>query len=267
MRSCFFSAPAASMSRSRASSRQLRHLHVLEVGEARRAGRGCRGGGGHVGSRGGGGPRRRSGCGRPREEAGGEAENVFAPARRVNEARRGPRPPGARAPGRRAAQEPIESRSAPPYSWGVTAEGKGADPAERGRGAARGAPRRRPRLLRARPAGPLRRGVRPAHARARRRSRRRTRSSPRPTRPPGASPGRPRSRFARVVHREPMLSLGNVTTDEELDEFDARVRRLLGLARRGRGRLRRRAQARRPRGGARLRGRRASSRARPAATA
>ncbi len=41
--------------------------------------------------------------------------------------------------------------------------------------------------------------------------------------------GAPSERFARVVHREPMLSLGNVTTDEELDEFDARVRRLLGL--------------------------------------
>ncbi len=42
--------------------------------------------------------------------------------------------------------------------------------------------------------------------------------------------GAPSERFERVVHREPMLSLGNVTTDAELDEFDARVRRLLGLA-------------------------------------
>jgi DNA ligase (NAD+) len=41
--------------------------------------------------------------------------------------------------------------------------------------------------------------------------------------------GAPSERFARVVHREPMLSLGNVQTDAELDEFDARVRRLLGL--------------------------------------
>ena len=41
--------------------------------------------------------------------------------------------------------------------------------------------------------------------------------------------GAPSEKFARVVHREPMLSLGNVQTDEELDEFDARVRRLLGL--------------------------------------
>ena len=41
--------------------------------------------------------------------------------------------------------------------------------------------------------------------------------------------GAPSERFERVVHREPMLSLGNVTSDEELDEFEARVRRLLGL--------------------------------------
>jgi DNA ligase (NAD+) len=41
--------------------------------------------------------------------------------------------------------------------------------------------------------------------------------------------GAPSERFAKVVHREPMLSLGNVQTDDELDEFDARVRRLLGL--------------------------------------
>jgi DNA ligase (NAD+) len=41
--------------------------------------------------------------------------------------------------------------------------------------------------------------------------------------------GAPAERFARVVHREPMLSLGNVQTDEELDELDARVHRLLGI--------------------------------------
>jgi len=40
--------------------------------------------------------------------------------------------------------------------------------------------------------------------------------------------GAPSERFARVVHREPMLSLGNVQTDEELDELDARVHRMLG---------------------------------------
>src|SRR5512138_188898 len=42
--------------------------------------------------------------------------------------------------------------------------------------------------------------------------------------------GEPSEKFARVVHREPMLSLGNVQTDAELDEMDARVHRLLGLA-------------------------------------
>jgi DNA ligase (NAD+) len=41
--------------------------------------------------------------------------------------------------------------------------------------------------------------------------------------------GAPSEKFARVVHREPMLSLGNIQTDEELDEFHARVRRLLAL--------------------------------------
>jgi DNA ligase (NAD+) len=41
--------------------------------------------------------------------------------------------------------------------------------------------------------------------------------------------GAPSDKFARVIHREPMLSLGNIQTDEELDEFDARVHRLLGL--------------------------------------
>jgi DNA ligase (NAD+) len=41
--------------------------------------------------------------------------------------------------------------------------------------------------------------------------------------------GAPSEKFGRVVHREPMLSLGNVQTDEELDELDARVHRLLGL--------------------------------------
>ncbi len=35
--------------------------------------------------------------------------------------------------------------------------------------------------------------------------------------------------FSKVAHREPMLSLANVVGDEELDEFDARVHRLLDL--------------------------------------
>jgi DNA ligase (NAD+) len=41
--------------------------------------------------------------------------------------------------------------------------------------------------------------------------------------------GTPSERFGRVIHREPMLSLANTTSDAELDELDARVRRLLGL--------------------------------------
>ena len=41
--------------------------------------------------------------------------------------------------------------------------------------------------------------------------------------------GVPSEKFVRVEHRVPMLSLGNVQTDEELDEFDGRVRKLLEL--------------------------------------
>jgi DNA ligase (NAD+) len=40
--------------------------------------------------------------------------------------------------------------------------------------------------------------------------------------------GTPSERFEKVAHREPMLSLGNVVSDEELDEFDARIHKLLG---------------------------------------
>jgi DNA ligase (NAD+) len=36
-------------------------------------------------------------------------------------------------------------------------------------------------------------------------------------------------KFAKVAHREPMLSLANAYSDDELDEFDARVRKLLAL--------------------------------------
>ena len=46
-----------------------------------------------------------------------------------------------------------------------------------------------------------------------------------PTQRVGGTPG---EQFQKVAHREPMLSLANVTSDEELDEFDARVRKLLG---------------------------------------
>src|SRR5881628_609515 len=42
---------------------------------------------------------------------------------------------------------------------------------------------------------------------------------------------RPLAKFATVRHRHPMLSLANVTTPEELAEFDARVRKFLNAAR------------------------------------
>ncbi|MEL6794614.1 MAG: NAD-dependent DNA ligase LigA, partial [Pseudomonadota bacterium] len=40
----------------------------------------------------------------------------------------------------------------------------------------------------------------------------------------------PSAAFGKVRHEAPMLSLGNVFADEELREFDARIRRFLGLA-------------------------------------
>ncbi|MEL7463283.1 MAG: NAD-dependent DNA ligase LigA [Pseudomonadota bacterium] len=40
----------------------------------------------------------------------------------------------------------------------------------------------------------------------------------------------PSAAFGKVRHEAPMLSLGNVFTDEELGEFDGRIRRFLGLA-------------------------------------
>jgi len=48
-----------------------------------------------------------------------------------------------------------------------------------------------------------------------------------PTQRVGAAPA---GAFGKVVHRRPMLSLGNVFDEEELRAFDARVRRGLGLA-------------------------------------
>src|SRR5579871_5281542 len=39
----------------------------------------------------------------------------------------------------------------------------------------------------------------------------------------------PSEKFSKVRHKVPMLSLGNVFSDEEVVDFDARVRRFLGL--------------------------------------
>jgi DNA ligase (NAD+) len=41
--------------------------------------------------------------------------------------------------------------------------------------------------------------------------------------------GAPSEKFEKVAHREPMLSLANAYSDAELDEFDARVRKLIAL--------------------------------------
>jgi DNA ligase (NAD+) len=49
-----------------------------------------------------------------------------------------------------------------------------------------------------------------------------------PTQRVGAAP---LEKFGTVRHRHPMLSLANVTTEEEFAEFDARVRKFLGLER------------------------------------
>ncbi len=39
----------------------------------------------------------------------------------------------------------------------------------------------------------------------------------------------PSEKFAKVRHAVPMLSLGNIFADEEVEEFCARVRRFLGM--------------------------------------
>jgi DNA ligase (NAD+) len=43
----------------------------------------------------------------------------------------------------------------------------------------------------------------------------------------------PSEKFAKVRHRVPMLSLGNIFADEEIEEFCARVRRFLGMSESG----------------------------------
>ena len=45
--------------------------------------------------------------------------------------------------------------------------------------------------------------------------------------------GAPAEKFEKVRHREPMLSLANVFNDEELSDFDERIRRQTGLAKVG----------------------------------
>ncbi|MCP4576407.1 MAG: NAD-dependent DNA ligase LigA, partial [Deltaproteobacteria bacterium] len=40
--------------------------------------------------------------------------------------------------------------------------------------------------------------------------------------------GRPRETFSRVKHGLPMLSLGNAMTDQDIRDFDARIKRFLG---------------------------------------
>ena len=55
----------------------------------------------------------------------------------------------------------------------------------------------------------------------------------------------PSEKFAKVRHRVPMLSLGNIFADEEVEEFCARVRRFLGTRRRRAARIRRGAKDRR----------------------
>ena len=151
-------------------------------------------------------------------------------------------------------------------------------PARRSRVARRPAPRHPPRHAERDGRGPRRRAARPApRGRARLLRPRRARSSPTPsttgscascrrsrpstrrcappTRRPSRSAGRPPAAFSKVAHREPMLSLANAMSDEELAEFDERIHRLLGLAAEAAVGLRLRAEARRPGGGAGLRGR------------
>ena len=71
-----------------------------------------------------------------------------------------------------------------------------------------------------------------------------------PTQRVGAAPS---ERFGKVRHTVPMLSLANAMSREEVERFEARIRRF--LSHEGPDRVRRRAQARRRRRRARLRAR------------
>ena len=73
---------------------------------------------------------------------------------------------------------------------------------------------------------------------------------PFPNSPTRKSPNRkvgapPSEKFAKVRHAVPMLSLGNIFADEEVEEFCARVRRFLGMADERAARHGRRAEDRR----------------------
>ena len=90
--------------------------------------------------------------------------------------------------------------------------------------AARAARTPLPPLLRPRRPGDRRRRVRPPARRAARDRGRSTPSSPRPTRPPSASAGEPVGRLEKVRHLEPMLSLANARSEEELRAWVERMR-------------------------------------------
>ena len=101
-------------------------------------------------------------------------------------------------------------------------------PADRIRELRDGDPPPRRALLHPQRPGNLRRGVRPAAARARTARGRASRISSRPIRRPSASAAGRRG-FATVEHLAPMLSLDNAYNEDELRAFDERVRKGAGL--------------------------------------
>ena len=101
--------------------------------------------------------------------------------------------------------------------------------ARRARAPRRGDRRARPALPRRGRADDFRRRIRRAAAALRGAGRRLSgarRRRSRSSRKVGAAPA---EKFAKVRHAVPMLSLGNIFEDEEVEEFCARVRRFLGL--------------------------------------